>query len=73
MLDFIALPSGIIVNLAQIAWLSPAGDQIAVNFTACSGSNTLQLNLAKPDAAALLDALGQRRVNTNAMRQEIGA
>jgi hypothetical protein len=73
MLDFIPLPSGLIVNLAQIAWLSPAGDQIAISFTACSGSSTLQLNLDKPDATALLDALGQRHVNTNALRKQIGA
>jgi hypothetical protein len=71
MLDFIALPSGLIINLAHIAWLSAAGDQLAVSFAACASADPLQLNLAKADALALLDALGQRRVKTDATRKQL--
>lgn len=72
MLDFIALPSGLIINLAQIAFLSPAGSQLAVNFAIGTSRDALQVNLDGADAAALLDALGQRRVNTNPTRKAMG-
>ena len=73
MLEFIALPSGLIINLAHVAFLSASGNQLAINFAVGTSRDALQLNLDLEDSTAFLDALGQRRVNTNATRKKLAS
>jgi hypothetical protein len=73
--NFITLPSGTIINLANVAYIEPAhSGKIEIVFTATysvsEGPQPLMLRLDEADSKALLKALSQLGVRVSSTREK---
>jgi hypothetical protein len=79
-MNLLTLPSGIILNLDNVAWIAPVPNtsksktKISVRFCATldTGSSALNVELDEIESLALLEELSRRGLDTSALREKTG-
>jgi hypothetical protein len=64
-LRYIALPSGIIIDVEKVAFVLPYPNSLHVCFAATSSTDPMAIKLGMTDARAFLESLVALGVNTN--------